>query len=396
MKIVLERSIRSSAFEVNMELGTSSVRDELLSILQLDGDQLITPRRVNIELLGKNPNSSIGIRILEMMERQYDLLDKLTENGIDSTYKLTSSGRYTLENNGMVFEPKSDSYIIHLTEDPLIKEKIIGFDNQPRVNSNWRKRSGLLFESKKIKEDRDKGQDDLEDLPDWLLKEKGAIKFLPLQEGISIKIFKIKDKAIRIQNSRRIDIQLILENGNSQIVKAKSNGMKHYSIIDTDFNEDFEEVLIDLLLTEIEEFKLYAGNGSYRVLIPMRFLNRKELISLKKDFKIRKSSIKGYGDFESLLISDVPILPIDEYEAVEWANLILINSIVTYIDEDGLEELKKKIAEKFKPKYDVYKMMHRHEEVIRSLRSIDRRSESLEPSYWYLNAPKDLTMEDFN
>ena len=110
---------------------------------------------------------------------------------------------------------------------------------------------------------KERGEEDIIDLPGWLSKMKGDILEIPLQNGESIRLFNIENKAILSKSTKKIILRMKIsdEEGRSHLLLAKTDQMSDYLGLETKFNMNLKMVLRTLLSKDL--FKL-ADDGSSR------------------------------------------------------------------------------------------------------------------------------------
>jgi len=136
------------------------------------------------------------------------------------------------------------------------------------------------------------------------------------------------------------------------------------------------------------------GHDAFK--IAFEGVSDKELESFARDLKIQKPILPKYGQFNTTIISNVPIAPLTTKDGQKWYEWFLERKVANYLFSKQYTDYLKAYQEKF-PEFKLKPIAR--EEILRRItlqeksqyKQMDQRHQR---NYWYLSAPLDLTLEE--
>jgi hypothetical protein len=389
MRFELKRQILEQSYEVIMQMGREEKRTDLLAVLLLSKDGPITPMRVNEELLSRISSSAHGKRILENMDKGYHLVNS---QPFSDEYYLSTLGQYMLDNGGQTFVPETGCYILHTTDDPLFKEGIIGYQSLSKQGGHFdlesSKRKHFAFRD----ELKEPSTDEYKELPEWVRSTTG-IKAFPLQRGEKIMIQEIIPNGRLVPPSFAGNVYIELSEDKIPIVKADTQNENQKVPIQTSLDLTFVQILKMCLEEEGDNLNF---NGNQLVLnVKFSGLSDEEKNTFETSRHIKSPSLSGFRTFTSTDIENIRIFPATKTDAVLWGNWLLGGAIDRYMDKTSYSDVRKGIAAKFGPKYQIIEELYGFEDLKNILFDLKKKKQKGAANwYWYLQAPVDLTQEE--
>lgn len=301
-------------------------------------------------------------------------------------YSLTDTGSAAIQDK-MVFIPERDGFLLHGTDDPLFREPVLacvktnGSTNDPK--------------SKKKPEGKQKSPRQMQ----WIkavkerVEQDPQIVQLAAEQNRTVQLIKIVENGDQADPLFSVTVRLSIDETEGAIltVYSKNHARKTESgkglTVGHEFTPPFIEVLRNLFRERSDEI-IETGDGC-ALLVSFREIadNANALNSHKKDFRIEKPEIDGFGKFDDVILQALPIIPKTVDDARQWAAWTLRESIRYYTNETGYAELRESAAR-------TWELHYTSEEILESLPTYDAMRTTLQDvkntdpeRYWYIAAP---------
>lgn len=386
--LIFTKSVKIEAYQALAEIGVSSQREEILAILKLatELDGHVKASDINTKLLGRPEESPHGQRILMVLE-SYGLLER-TGARENAPYIITQAGYENLS-NGQIMVPEEGSYILFTTTDPLFKEAILRIDRAPFVErseakSYFDRKKGSLPEVQTTRSVQK---------PSYLDKYKRGYVFRQAaNSNKTVQVNSISDRVAPSSRNMKLALSLELELDVDAKMKVQTIGDTSSQDVytETTFNKLYTEVL-EVLTTDIGRIKLIDNEPV--LLVGWDKVKPQEAERFRKEINVNEPSLWEFGSFEAVNFT-LPILPETQRDAIKWANYLLRNNITTYVDESEYIRIRNDVALKFRMKFDPNSLAEKlvtFEEMVHQVIQ-EKNSEGVSECYWYLLAPKDLSI----
>lgn len=152
--------------------------------------------------------------------------------------------------------------------------------------------------------------------------------------------------------------------------------------------EDFEEIILNLLSINVENFNWNREIGALEVSFNEE-LSRESRVNLRKDIIITDASTK-FGVFEPTFVNDVELMPATADDALNWLEYLMTEYLSQgYSSIDDFYQKLDMISES--PKFKDYNQRFEEFDQDRYLENMKKENKTEE--YWNLQAPLDLTPE---
>ena len=142
-------------------------------------------------------------------------------------------------------------------------------------------------------------------------------------------------------------------------------------------------------------YEIEVIDDDLRVMIPFEKLTDDQRLSFLTDLHFKSPDVSGIGKFNETTLSNILVFPPSLDDAIEWGNWLLPRELNEYLDEAAYEKRIEKVSDRFRPEYDLYHHLMSISEMKEFLSNVKGKSENLSMAYWFLNAPTDLTQEEF-
>lgn len=417
MKIELKKQIAVEACIILLDVGIP--RKEYLAFLPaliLGEEGEITPAIVNEKLFFTEVNDPRGRLLLERLET-YRLIEysepkpivkyggflglfakqeTIIEDEVmmeSKEYILTETGKAAIRDR-TIFIPERDVFILHGTDDPLFSEPILACikTNESSNHSNPKSKA-------KRNSNSPRGGQWLIALKDRVEREPRIIH-LAAEKNRAVQIIKIDNGEERVDPFYSVSVQLTVDEGEGTTLTIhpqnhtkKSESMKGQTV-GHEFTLSFIEVLKNLFSNRNDDIIETEDGCALRISFGEIANNATALKNFRKEFKVKKPEIKGFGAFDDVIVKDLPLIPRTLTDAQQWAAWILRESIRYYINEARYVELREKAAKKWEPLYS-------YDQILESLPTFNdvRRELKMERTknpegYWYVTAPSLLTIKE--
>ncbi len=365
-EVILSRRIDTQTIAMMLTVKEFDAHDEILAVLKLfNASDQITMETVNNELLFMPPDSPYGQNVLGAVE-EYGLIKEKKEG----RFELTPVGKDAVE-RGEIPIPKKGIYRVVLSDDPLLQYKIL--DIQP-------------LESRED-ESRINGSDAT--LPERIIEILGGDLKKPIDLALSdlrtvvIEDFGHMGYVLKTSSNPRISIRLTTDGG----VSLKLTEKKEISLKPPEDIKRFD--ILEQILSGFGPLKMVGDTEV--LLIEAKGLTVNEIRSFSKSFKIGKPSINGYGDFDTVEVQNMHIMPSNEQQAILWASKLLLTKIDHYVGEPEYNSIVQETAESFKPPYSESFIRENLPPYSEVLRKTKEHNDQYRDAYWYLMAPYDLS-----
>jgi hypothetical protein len=362
-----------------MDIRKSGKREDIIAILMLasENNGLVSSKDVCTHLIANRP-ITVGDRIIQrcvelgVLEKHEghrngnfmnfsrgNIRQGIEEDSqLNKVATLTDEGRRAVQRK-RVFLPERGLYHILYSDDVLLPSPLLECISDDK------------------RSDKDEDKEEIEPLIRNCLENR-YFKTLS-QERSEIFIEKIEQYGRQI--TKKPDLSLtysLLENGNMLL---RLNG-------------DFEAKLEPPKFSQLEIWNMLVESidlgddwdNNYQCLRRgFEELKQKDLINFTVELHITALAIEGMGEFNDIIVKNVPIIPRTKTDAQKWAIWLLKNEINDYTKNHEYEGIVQKIQKKF-PGYEM--QLPTQIELARMIR--EETGEKLPPSYWYLKAPLDV------
>lgn len=378
MELKLIRQLILEGYEIIMDIGYGQKREELLSVLKLaeENQGEVTAESICNTLLIGRP-LIIGKNIINRCQE----LGLLEHNG-----RLTEKGRIALSLDE-VFIPERGRYKIVLTQDPLIPQRLIYVES---ISEKY-----LKDELDELALSKGKDQNTIPmntapvQLPVWIKNLEGSFIDLigPMKEKVNI--LSMESLAIRCQLNSLPKITLTLSLSENEKTDMRIQGDLKAMINPPKIT--FREVWIQLLGERASFWDEERNPPALRC--NFNELADNEILSFLASIHFEQPHVENIGTFDNTDVINVPVIPKTDAEANKWANWILVHKIAEYQNRQSYEKLKDDILSKFQeynialPSQDVLsEQIKKHAK--------QQGNNLLPDSYWYLQAPIDLSLNE--
>jgi len=377
-EIKLKRNVKMKCYDVLMDVGIQQERPAYLAILNSikETNGKGNPDYIANKLLAGRPKEAA----INILRRCLEL--KL----IDENWILTKDGEKAIENN-RIFIPERGTYKLWITDELLLDQKILHFESiGNKANIGDIERSEIdLEEFDKLR---------IEIPLDILEKNMDTLSlFGSVRKAVKIiEIHKYGHKAELDSNNRlEIEINVKVDSTKPTIsLSGKIGSSKEFmNILDITTILIFEYIWKELLGKEYTNWELYCRK------LKVNFEDLDE--EGKRTFKINrifeKPRIGPYGVFDTTVVENISIKPIDFINAQKWFRWLLNNTNPgKYCWTTNYEDFIGKIKQKF-PDYND-KLVSPNQETLAKIIKRDsfEKKKELSHSYWYFQAPIDLML----
>lgn len=378
-EIILKRSLDVEFFECLAIIRRKEKVPYITSVLKLAvQSEQITPELLRDELL---PGESLALST--NIIKRHTQLGFIDENGVPKYLGIMAA-------KGNVFMPEKGKYIIGVTKDPLVKNRIIYIKRAPDINRN-------TYSSTNSNKDKSQERKRAEIFSDIIGKK--SLVWLENtdntentnKEPIEILVQSIDDNVYSVEVKIHFQLEVVISN-NSKVISISNE--KNGSIKIT---ENLELDLDEIWKLEVKDTGLkWIGNplDMGRGLIKYKETNASERKSFSKNIPQKEIDTRSAGKFTVGPIV-INIQPDNDRDATFWANELIKSEITEYCTEKDYMEICEKVSKKFT---DSSPNISNIEEFLKYLRDKDdgtdeNSTQSLPMEYWYLQAPRDLKPE---
>ena len=317
---MLQREVRVSRWRVVATLGFSQKRPEIIAILALAGESpngIITAQDVSRKLLADRP-AIVGERLLQVCNMMR--LVRRAEPG-GQVWQLTELGRQALTNQD-VPSPQRGEFEIWAMEDDLHPEVLL------RVKPTELERQPKNGEQKELAA--------LLPLPAFLKNCQNRILRPPVrleQEAAEIFVFEFEDLGRTVEiDSGMLSVEITSTGGNARFT------------VEIEGRREFTPVA---QLPALSEALNFAGRadaaGPQR--IAFRTLSDSERRQALREICLEGFTVPGLGSFSSANLRDVPIIPLKQEHANEWAVWRVLDQIKGYVWAEEYERFVRSVRE---------------------------------------------------
>ena len=384
-KIILKRSLDVEFFECLATIRRKEKVPYITSVLKLAvQSEQITPELLRDELL---PGESLALST--NIIKRHTQLGFIDENGVPKYLGIMAA-------KGNVLMPERGKYIIGVTKDPLVNNRIIYIKVAPDITRN-------TYSS--TNSNKDKSQErKMAKIPQGIIGKHSLVWLENTdnkdnkdntentnKEPIEILVESIADIVYSAEVKIHFQLEVVISN-NSKVISI--NNEKNGSIKIT---ENLELDLDEIWKLEVKDTGLkWIGNPMEmgRGLIKYKETNASERKSFSKNIPQKEIDTISAGKFTAGPIV-VNIQPDNDRDATLWANELIKSEITEYCTEKDYMEICEKVSKKFT---DSSPNISNIEEFLKYLRDKDdgtdeNSTQSLPMEYWYLQAPRDLKPE---
>lgn len=358
--INLKRKIEIEKFRGILDVGKQQKKESYISILKIaeeNGGKVEAKDIIN-KFFKERPES-LGERLIH---RCY-LYGLLTEDG-----RLTEEGKSAIEEN-KVFLKENGAYNFWTTKDPLIKQILLNVED---IN---------LFHMKKgntIKE--------LINIPEWIKNLENERITLFNKKNEIIKIYEFRDLVQEMENDLNTMIYYI--------VSPSDKIEEHKLLITGDLKKElielpkysYEDIWLSLLEKESDRWDIESN----AYMCKLDELDKSSRLSFKITKSFKNPEILDLGIFNNLTVNNIPIIPINNEEANNWAIWILEQKIIDYLGAEDYSKLCSEII-RMKPFKQFEISLPAQEEMAKSfVKESEEGDIEFMEKYWYLKSPLEL------
>jgi len=359
-RINLKRKVEIEKFRGILDIGRQQKKESYISILKLaeeNGGKVEAKDIIN--KFFKDRPESLGERLIH---RCY-LYGLLTEDG-----QLTGEGKLAIEEN-KVFLKENGAYNFWTTKDPLIKQILLNL----KGISVFR-----MKERSKVK--------DLINIPGWIKNLENERITLFNKKNEVVKIYEFRDLVQDMENDLNIKIHYIV----SPLDKIEEHKLLITGDLEKGLTElpkySYEDIWLSLLGKESDRWD--KESNAYMCNLDELDNSSRLSFNITKSFKNPK--ILDLGTFNNLRVNNIPIIPINNEEANNWAKWILKQKIIDYLDTEDysnlcFEIIKMKAFEKFEISLPAQEEMTKF-----FLKESEEGDIEFMEKYWYLKSPLEL------
>jgi DNA-binding PadR family transcriptional regulator len=361
----------------------------------------------SLDHLGKKIFLSIGGNLPELPQ---DVASELVELGIleplrnqsrssaTSYYELTETGRRALQ-EGQVPVPEKGVYVLTGTTDPLFVEPVIAcrpkeggreigqeFDRIAQLSRNKGKSQGVGKKQKK-------------NIPVWLDELRRAtprVLTLAAQDRELIQIIGIDENINQVQPGDKISVNLrfSLRPTPEMAVIRSDRKKERKTVVETAFDLTLMDVMRCLFREKQYDF-VECGNAPALLVAYEEVMgNPSEINRMLRTTTVHAPEIQGFGRFDDVIVSDLPLLPRTLEDAGNWARDCVINGITTYTDETSYNQLCDREVVRFSERFAPDQVKSRLPTYQEMVTIVKERRETDPNKYWFATAPMLLSFRE--
>jgi len=389
-EINLRRTVVVFQIEAIIEMQRQVDREELITLLRfgketIDEGEKLTPKRVVEDWLIGFPVSS-GKRLLRILE-DLGLIQRETGSrniellpSPDTSYILTEEGQ-NAEATDILFMPERLAVAIQYVVDPLVPDRIIS------IQTHSERLKDLITRN-------DKGWNQLEeydsiDLPEELeeIVGKEVTVYEGNRAGLAI-IDSFGQRVIPSKPDSTIQLNLQFLPQQSPRLAISKNSRIHEAIIDKSLETqlEYKKVLLGL----IRQIGRNWSEEKEAISVRFREIDYPQKMSFVADVPIANPELKDLATFENCILKKVPIAPRTSADAQKWYEFLIVEGIESYMTEGGFSDYAEKQKKNF-TRFGFDLETPTLEEMIEGYSNI-RDDNTYHPIYWFLNAPRDLSL----
>ncbi len=333
----------------------------------------------------------VGLGILEHLRNQ-------GRGSATSYYELTETGRRALQ-EGQVPVPEMGVYVLTGTTDPLFVEPVIACRPKEGGRERGQEFDRIAQSSWNKGKSQGMGKKQEKNAPVWLDELRRAtprVLTLAAQDRELIQIIGIDENINQVQPEDRISVNLRLSlRSTPEIAVIRTDGKKERkAVVETPFDLTLMDVMKCLFREKQYDF-VECGNAP-TLLVAYEEVkdNPSEINSMRRTTTVRAPEIQGFGRFDDVKVSDLPLLPRTLEDAGNWARDCLINGIITYIDETSYSPLCDRETARFSERFAPEQVKFRLPAYQEMLTIVKERRETDPKRYWFVTAPALLTFRE--
>lgn len=361
----------------------------------------------SLDHLGEEIFMSVGGNLPELPQ---DVASELVRLGIiepqlnqsrssaTSYYEPTETGRWALQ-EGQVPVPEKGVFILTGTTDPLFAEPVIACRPKEGGKETRQEFDRIVQSSRNGGKSPDKSQRQEGNTSAWfdeLRKATPKVLTLAAQNCEPIQITDIDEKISPVQPEGRISVHLRLSLGSTpEMAVIRSDGKKERkTVAETAFNLTLMD-LMKCLFRERQYDFVECGNAP-ALLVSYEEVkdNPSEINSMRRTAAVRAPEIQGFGRFDDVTVSDLPLLPQTLEDAGNWVRDCLINGITTYTDETSYSQICDREAARFSERFDPDRVKSRLPTYQEMRVIVKERRETDPDKYWFVTVPALLTSSE--
>ena len=308
-------------------------------------------------------------------------------------YELTETGRQALQ-EGEVRVPERGVFTLTGTTDPLFVEPVIACQPKEGGKDARQEFDRIAKSSRSGGKNQGKSQDQKLNTPVWFDELRRTIpKDLTLA---AIQVIDIGEEINPVHTRGRISVNLRCSLKSApRMTVIKTNGNKgRESAVETTFNLTLMDIMRCLFREKQYDFVECGSAPALLVSYEEVKDNPSEINSMRRTTTVRTPEIQGFGRFEDVTVSDLPLLPRTLEDAGNWARDRLINGITAYTDEISYNQLCDREAARFSERFDPEQVKSRLPTYQEMRVIVKERREADPDKYWFVTAPALLTFPE--
>ena len=336
--IVFQRTVDVHCWRVIGQVSKATQREELMPVLLRAQEQGFTTDSDISEHLLFEPRSRLVVarRLLGILVC-YGLLEEEKEDGKDKKDKkrfvLTAAGRIAIQTKQM-FVPEYGAWTVWISEDPLLPCTVLRVEpwNEPPAREETRTDS---------KDDADARLKRFSSIPSWVLTPCQVL--LPGEHKEQLRIDQLEAKGEPIDSGAALRIVWDVTGGRLRL-EGTLNGPPVETVLDAP-SINATEVWQQLLDSEGLRPRWDETHAALRTDFDETSPSERE--SMSRAIEFRQPVIADLGRFETMTVSNVPLLARDAANAVKWAEWRLRENIRDYATAERFAEWVKKAIKPF-------------------------------------------------
>lgn len=310
-------------------------------------------------------------------------------------YELTETGRRALL-EGQVLVPERGVFVLTGTTDSLFAEPVIACRPKEGGKETRQEFDRIAKSSRNRGKNPGKSQNQERNTPAWLDELRRAtpkVLTLAAQNREPIQITGIGENVNQVQPKDKVSVNLRLSlRSTPEIAVIRTDGKKERkTVVETAFNLTLMDVMKCLFREKQYDF-VECGNA-LALLVGYEEVkgNPSEINRMQRTTTVHAPEIQGFGRFDDVIVSDLPLLPRTLEDAGNWVRDCLINGITTYTDETSYGQLCDREAVRFSERFAPDQVKSRLPTYQEMKTIVKERRESDPKRYWFVTAPALLT-----
>jgi len=340
------------------------------------------------ELLRDVASELVILGILEPQQNQNEISDK-------AHYELTETGRGALQ-EGQVPVPERGVFVLTGTTDPLFAEPVIACRPKEGGKETRQEFDRIAQSSRNGGKNQGKTQKQERNTPAWfdeLRRATPKILTLAAQNREPIQITGIGENVNQVQPKDKISVNLRISLDSDPEMTVVAGGGKK-SAVETTFSLTLMDVMKCFFRERQEDIVEYGNTPALLVSYEEVKNYPAEINSMRRTITVHAPEIQGFGGFDGVKVSDLPILPRTLEDAGNWVRDCVIDGITTYIDETSYGQLCDEKVARFSERFTPDQVRSRLPTYQEMKTIVKERRETDPKRYWFVTAPALLTFRE--